>query len=80
VGTRPIPTLGGRHYYVSFTDDKTSLTYLHLLRQKSEVLDAYKGFEAWCKISMVLASKPSIQIEGENIWEKLLLHTSKLLE
>jgi len=48
-GPAPVPTLGGRHYYVSFTDDKTSLTYLHLLCQKSEALDAYKVFEAWCK-------------------------------
>lgn len=48
-GPAPVPTLGGRRYYISFTDDKTRLTYLHLLRQKSEAFGAYKDFEAWCK-------------------------------
>ncbi|OJA13049.1 hypothetical protein AZE42_11790, partial [Rhizopogon vesiculosus] len=47
-GPTPVTTLGGRHYYVSFTDDKTRLTYLHLLCQKSEVFTAYKDFKAWC--------------------------------
>ena len=32
-----------------FTDDKTHLTYLHLLRQKSEAFAAYQDFEAWCR-------------------------------
>ena len=31
-----------------FTDDKTHLTYLHLLRQKSEAFAAYQDFKAWC--------------------------------
>ena len=30
-GLSPVATLGGRHYYVTFTDDKTRLTYMHLL-------------------------------------------------
>jgi transposase InsO family protein len=48
-GPAPVETFGGRRYYVSFTDDKTRLTYLHLLRQKSEAFAAYKGFESWCQ-------------------------------
>ena len=48
-GPAPVETFGGRRYYISFTDDKTRLTYLHLLRQKSEALAAYKGFESWCQ-------------------------------
>ena len=32
-----------------FTDDKTRLTYLHLLRQKSEAFAACQDFEAWCR-------------------------------
>jgi len=48
-GPAPVETLGGRRYYISFTDDKTRLTYLHLLRQKSEAFTAYKDFEAWCQ-------------------------------
>jgi hypothetical protein len=47
-GPAPVATLGGRRYYISFTDDKTQLTYLHLLRQKSDAFDTYKQFEAWC--------------------------------
>ena len=45
----PVTTLCSHHYYVSFTDDKTRLTYLHLLKHKSDTLDAYKDFEANCK-------------------------------
>src|SRR5882757_27707 len=48
-GPAPVETFGGRRYYISFTDDKTRLTYLHLLRQKSEAFAAYKGFESWCQ-------------------------------
>jgi hypothetical protein len=33
-----------------FTDDKTRLTYLRLLHQKSKACTAYKGFEAWFHI------------------------------
>jgi transposase InsO family protein len=48
-GPAPVDTFGGRKYYISFTDDKTRLTYLHLLRQKSEAFTAYKDFESWCR-------------------------------
>ena len=39
--------LGGRRYYVTFTDDHSHLTYLCTLRQKSETFLAYQQFEAW---------------------------------
>jgi len=45
-GPAPVATLRGRRYYVTFTDDKTRMTYFHLLRRKSETLAAYKDFEA----------------------------------
>lgn len=48
-GPTPVTTLHGHHYYVSFTDDKTQLTCLHLLKHKSDTLEAYKDFEASCK-------------------------------
>jgi len=48
-GPVPVATLGGRSYYISFTDDKTRLTYLHLLRRKSEALSTYRDFKAWCR-------------------------------
>ncbi|CDO78107.1 hypothetical protein BN946_scf184638.g3 [Trametes cinnabarina] len=46
-GPARITTLGGRKYYVSFTDDKTRFTVLYLMRQKSEVFELFKAFEAW---------------------------------
>ena len=46
-GPSPMPTLGGRHYYVTFTNDHLRLTYLYSLRQKSGTFDAYQAFEAW---------------------------------
>ena len=47
-GPAPVATIGGRRYYVTFTDDKTRMTYLHLLRRKRETLGAYKDFAAKC--------------------------------
>ena len=56
-GPAPIQTLGGRRYYITFTDDKTRLTYLHLLCQKSEAFTAYQQFEAWCHTQHGVAVK-----------------------
>src|SRR5882762_5597950 len=47
-GPAPVATIRGRRYYVTFTDDKTRMTYLHLLKRKSDTLSAYKDFEAEC--------------------------------
>lgn len=41
------PSLGGCRHYISFTDNKTRLTYIHFLLQKSEAFSAYKYFETW---------------------------------
>src|SRR5882672_1152324 len=46
-GPSPIKSLGGRSYYISFTNDKTRYTRLHLLSRKSDAFEAYLGFEAW---------------------------------
>ena len=46
-GPVPIETLGGRQYYVTFTDDHSRLTYLCTLHQKSETFAAYQQFEVW---------------------------------
>jgi hypothetical protein len=46
-GPAPIKTKGGRRYYVTFVDDYTRLTHLHLLRTKDEAFEAYKQFKAW---------------------------------
>jgi transposase InsO family protein len=46
-GPAPVQTIGGRRYFVSFTDDYSRLTHIYLLRRKSETFGAYKTFEAW---------------------------------
>jgi hypothetical protein len=46
-GPAPIETIGGRHYFVSFTDDHSRLTHIYLLRHKSDTFEAYRTFEAW---------------------------------
>ncbi len=48
-GPSPVQTLGGRKYYVTFTDDHTHYTQLQLLRTKDEAFDAYKAFAAWAQ-------------------------------
>ena len=48
-GPAPVAMKSGRRYYITFTDDKTRLTHLHLLQSKGEAFKAYKQFEAWCK-------------------------------
>jgi hypothetical protein len=47
-GPAPVATKAGKRYYITFTDDKTRLTHLNLLRLKSEAFDSYKEYEAWC--------------------------------
>jgi hypothetical protein len=45
-GPAPVATIHGHCYYVTFIDDKTQMTYLHLLKWKSNTLAAYKDFKA----------------------------------
>jgi hypothetical protein len=51
-GPAPVAMKGGRHYYVTFVNDLTYFTHLHLLTKKSDALNAYKEYEAWCKMQM----------------------------
>src|SRR6266540_7475134 len=46
-GKSPIESKGGKRYWITFTDDKTRLTWLNLLCKKKEAFMAYKIFEAW---------------------------------
>ena len=46
-GPSPVKSIGGKSYYISFTNDKTRYTKLALLSQKSGAFGAYKDFEAW---------------------------------
>ncbi|CAA7268571.1 unnamed protein product [Cyclocybe aegerita] len=47
-GPAPVSTRGGRRYYVTFIDDKTRLTHLYLMRNKSDTFAKYREYEAWC--------------------------------
>ncbi|CAA7269926.1 unnamed protein product [Cyclocybe aegerita] len=47
-GPAPVSTQGGRRYYVTFIDDKTQLTHLYLMRNKSDTFAKYREYEAWC--------------------------------
>jgi transposase InsO family protein len=48
-GPSPVPSLGGRAYYVTFTDDYSRFTKLIILWSKDQTLDAYKSFAAWAQ-------------------------------
>ena len=48
-GPSPIATIGGRIYYVTFTDDFSRYTSLELLKSKDQTLQAYKTFAAWAE-------------------------------
>ena len=48
-GPSPTLSLGGRRYYVTFTDDCTRFTKLDILRTKDEAFKAYKSFSAWAQ-------------------------------
>jgi len=56
-GPVPVTMLGGKHYYVMFTDDSTQLTHFWPLWQKSETFEAYWGFEAWLDRQLVAKIK-----------------------
>jgi transposase InsO family protein len=43
----PLQSLGGRKYYITFTDDATHHMTLTILCSKDEALDAYKAYAAW---------------------------------
>ncbi|KAJ8517721.1 hypothetical protein ONZ45_g5159 [Pleurotus djamor] len=51
-GPARIETLKGKKYYVTFTDDHTRLTQLHLMRSKDEVFQHYKTFEAFAQTQL----------------------------
>jgi hypothetical protein len=46
-GPSPLQSLGGRKYYIAFTDDATRYMTLTVLRSKDEAFDAYKAYAAW---------------------------------
>jgi hypothetical protein len=49
-GPAPVKSLGGKHYYLSFKDLFSHKERVYFLKQKAEVFDHYKKFEAWVKV------------------------------
>ena len=48
-GASTTESLGGRRYYVTFTDDYSRYSWIEPLRTKDETFEAYKVFAAWAK-------------------------------
>ncbi|KAL5478633.1 hypothetical protein ACEPAI_2819 [Sanghuangporus weigelae] len=49
-GPSPVQSIGGKRYYVSFTDDATRFTYLAIIRSKRDAFDSYKMFAKWAEM------------------------------
>ena len=49
-GPAPVKSLGGKHYYLLFKDLFSHEERIYFLKQKSEVFNHYKKFEAWVKV------------------------------
>lgn len=45
VGTMPQPSIGGRKYYVTFTDDMTRYHWTYLMKNKGEVESIFKSWK-----------------------------------
>jgi transposase InsO family protein len=48
-GPSPVRSIGGRRYYVTYTDGCTRWTIVDILRTKDEAFTSYRRFEAWVK-------------------------------
>jgi len=58
-GPSPLATIGGRTYYVTFTDDFSRYPSLELLKSKDETLQAYKTYAAWAQTQHNVKIKPT---------------------
>jgi hypothetical protein len=56
-GPSPVQTIGKQNYYVTFTDDYTRWTTIHLLKRKSDAFKYYQNFEAWCATQLSVKIK-----------------------
>jgi hypothetical protein len=45
-GSMPVKSLGGSLYYVTFIDDLSRKTWMHLLKTKDEVFNKFQEFKA----------------------------------
>ena len=49
-GLAPVKSIGGKEYYLLFQDLFSHEEHIYFLKQKSEVFDHYKKYEAWLKV------------------------------
>ena len=65
-GPSRIPTLYGKIWFITFIDDHTRLTWLYLLREKSEITDVFK--KNYALINTQFNEKIRI-FQSDNGWE-----------
>ena len=71
----PIMSLGGKNYFVTFTDGSSRDTHLYLLRKKDETFAAYKNFETWARVHMdSLIHALNSDRGGEYLSEEFIKH------
>ena len=51
-GPGQVKTIGGRTYFISFTDDWSRWTTVYLMRGKDEAFSSYRSFAAWVKTQL----------------------------
>ncbi|PIL37456.1 transcription factor [Ganoderma sinense ZZ0214-1] len=74
-GPARVATLGGRKYYVSFTDDATRYSTVYLMRLKSETFPSYVSYEAWIETHEGVRLKLlNIDRGGEYLSDEFLAH------
>jgi hypothetical protein len=48
-GPSPVKSIGGKEYYVSYTDGCTRWSEVDILQMKDQTFRSYKDYEAWLK-------------------------------
>ena len=77
-GPAPVATLRGRRYFVTFTDDSSRLSDIHLLRRKGETLKAYINYEAEVKTQRKASIKTLHSDRGgEYTGKEFVVHLKK---
>lgn len=74
-GPAPVETKQKKHYYITFTDDKTRFTALYLLVKKSDAFEMYLEFEQWCETQLGAHIKVlHIDRGGKYMSDKFIAH------
>ena len=65
--------LGGHRYFVTFIDDKSRFTAIYFVKNKDEVLQKFKEFNAWQQLTLDRESKIIDQIMAGSIVPRNLM-------